>query len=325
MDMRIIALEEHFATPAFLDGPGRLLRDRARQFGGPAADLLARLCDIGDQRIAEMDAAGVDVQVLSLTAPGTEQLHAEEAVTLARNVNEFLIERVNQRSTRFAAFASLPTAAPEEASKELERVAKLPGFKGALINGHHQGRYLDDVFFRPIFEAADSLAVPLYLHPTDPPQPVIDACYAGFAPIVTTMFASAAWGWHVDAAIHVLRLILGGVFDRFPSLQIIVGHLGETLPFMIRRLDVMPIALTALKRPVSAYLKENLHYTISGFNFASTFQLVATEIGVDRMMFSTDYPYASMSDATNFLNALPIDPLDREKIACKNAERLLGV
>jgi uncharacterized protein len=323
--MRVIGLEEHFATRGFLDGPGRALRDRAHAFGSAAAALLARLCEVGDGRIAEMDAAGVDLQVLSLTSPGTDQLCADEAVTLAHEVNEFLVATVGRHSKRFAAFASLPTAAPKHASKELECAAKLPGFKGALINGHHRGRYLDDPFFWPIFEAAESLGVPLYLHPTDPPPPVFNACYAGFAPIVAEMFASAAWGWHIDTAIHVLRLILAGTFDRFPKLQIIVGHMGETLPFMMRRLDVMPAALTRLKQPISSYLRQNLHYTISGFNFTSTFLLLALEVGIDRIMFSTDYPFASMSDATSFLGHLPISPVDREKIACKNAERLLRV
>jgi uncharacterized protein len=321
--MRVIALEEHFATTEFLNGPGRILKDRANKFGGAAASLLSSLCDVGEKRIAEMDRAGVDMQVLSLTSPGIEQLTKRKAIPLAHSVNDFLAETVSRHPSRFAAFASLPIAAPDESAKELEHVIKLPAFKGALINGHHCGRYLSDTFFWSIFEAAESLEIPLYLHPTDPPKPVIAACYEGFSSIVTEMFTSAAWGWHVDTAIHVLRLILSGVFDRFPKLQLIIGHMGEMLPFMMRRLDVMPLALTGLRRPISAYLKDNIHYTISGFNFASNFLLLKRELGIGRMMFSTDHPFGSMTEAVKFLHKLPISPAEQERIACKNAELLL--
>ena len=141
------------------------------------------------------------------------------------------------------------------------------GFKGALINGHVRGRYLDDRFFWPIFERAEALGVPIYLHPTPPPQPVIEASYGGFAPIVTEMLAGAGWGWHIETAVHVIRLILGGTFDRYPRLQLVIGHLGEALPFMLQRFDRMPKAMTKLDRQISAYLRENVHYTVSGFNF----------------------------------------------------------
>ena len=136
------------------------------------------------------------------------------------------------------------------------------------------------------------------------------------------MFALAGWGWHIETAVHMVRIILGGVFDEFPKLQIVIGHLGETLPFMLRRLDVMPPSMTGLKRPVSAYLRENVHYTISGFNFTAPFLALLLEVGIDRIMFSADYPYASMVEARAFLENLPLSPADREKIAHGNAERL---
>jgi predicted TIM-barrel fold metal-dependent hydrolase len=198
------------------------------------------------------------------------------------------------------------------------------GFKGAVINGHNRGRYLDDKFFWPILERAESLGVPIYLHPTQPPKPVIDALYAGFSPMVTDMLAGPGWGWHIETAVHVIRLILGGVFDRYPKLEIVIGHLGEGLPFMLQRLDVMPMAMTKLDRPMSAYLRENVYYTFSGFNFMATFLDLLLEVGVDRIMFSADYPYASMAQARAFLNQVPVSAADREKIAHINAERLFG-
>jgi predicted TIM-barrel fold metal-dependent hydrolase len=329
--MRTITLEEHYATPAFMEGPGHQLKDQAQaahahpQVAAGITQLLDRLCDLDDRRIADMDAAGIDVQVLSLTSPGVEQLGATEAVTLAREANDHLADAVRRHPNRFAGFAALPTAAPDTAADELERTIREYGFKGALINGHIQGRYLDDQFFWPILECAEALQVPLYLHPTPPPQPVIEASYVGnYASEVTLGLATAAWGWHIETAIHVLRLILGGAFDRYPSLQLVIGHLGETLPFMLPRLDLaLPTQVTKLDRPIGAYLRENLHYTFSGFNYTPAFLNLLLEVGVDRIMFSADYPYASMAQARTFLDQLPVSPADKERIAHGNAERLL--
>ncbi len=329
--MRTITLEEHYATPAFMEGPGRQLKEQAQaahahpQVAAGMAQLLDRLCDLDDRRIADMDAAGIDLQVLSLTSPGVEQLDATEAVTLAREANDHLAEAVRRHPSRFAGFAALPTAAPDTAADELERTVREYGFKGALINGHSRGRYLDDQFFWPILERAEALQVPLYLHPTPPPQPVIAASYMGnYAPEVAVGLATAAWGWHIETAIHVLRLILGGAFDRYPSLQLVIGHLGETLPFMLPRLDLaLPTQVTKLDRPIGAYLRENLHYTFSGFNYTPTFLDLLLQVGVDRIMFSADYPYASMAQARTFLDQLPVSPADKERIAHGNAERLL--
>ena len=325
MTMRTITLEEHFASPKFLDGPGRELKEKALKFRGPAATLLEQLCDLGDKRIAEMDAAHIDMQILSLTSPGTEQLEVAEAKAFAREANDYLADAVRSHPARIGGFATLPTADPSAAAAELERTIRDYGFKGAVINGHVQGRYLDDKFFWPIFERAEALHVPIYLHPTPPPKPVIEASYGGFAPIVTDLFAGPGWGWHIETAIHVIRIILGGTFDRYPGLQLVVGHMGETLPFMLQRLDVMPMAMTKLSRPTSSYLRENIHYTFSGFNFTPTFLDLLLQVGVDRIMFSADYPYSSMSQARAFLDQLPVSFADRERIAHGNAERLLGL
>jgi len=321
--MRTITLEEHYASAAFLEGPGRKLKEQAEKLGGRAAKLFEQLCDLGDRRIAEMDAAAIDVQVLSLTSPGTEQLAAAEAVEVARASNDRLAEAVRAHPARFAGFATLATADPDFAANEMSRMVLDHGFKGAAINGHHRGRYLDDRFFWPILERAQELQVPLYLHPTQPPEAVIAASYGGFAPTVSEMLAGPGWGWHIETAVHVLRIILGGAFDKYPGLQFVIGHMGEALPFMLSRLDVMPMAMTKLARPISAYLRENVHYTFAGFNFTPTFLDLLLQVGVERIMFSADHPYGSMSEARAFLDRLPVSSADREKIAHLNAERLL--
>jgi hypothetical protein len=323
--VRTITLEEHFATPRFLDGPGQALKEQASKFGGRANQLLAQLCELGDKRIEEMDAAQIDMQILSITSPGAEQLDAAETTVFARETNDHLAQALRSHPTRLGGFATLPTAVPNVAANELERTVRDYGFKGAVINGHIQGRYLDDKFFWPIFERAEALKAPIYLHPTKPPEAVIEASYSGFAPILSDMFAGPGWGWHIETAIHVIRIILGGVFDRYPGLQLVVGHMGETLPFMLQRLDVMPIQITKLQRPISSYLRQNIHYTFSGFNFTATFLDLLLQVGIDRIMFSADYPYASMTQARAFLDQLPVSEADRERIAHRNAERLFGL
>jgi predicted TIM-barrel fold metal-dependent hydrolase len=323
--MRTIALEEHFATPAFLDGPHRDFKERAERVGGRFAALLAQLSDIGDGRVAAMDAAQVDVQALSLTAPGVEQLEAEEAKEIARETNAALAGAIRRHPTRFFGLAALPIGDPPAAVAELERALSDDGFKGVVINGHHRGRYLDDRFFWPVLARAEARRLPIYLHPTQSPQAVIDAWYGGLSPIVGEMMAGPGWGWHIETALHMLRMILGGVFDAHPELQIVVGHMGETLPSMLQRVDVMAPAMTKLKKPISAYLRENVHYTFSGFNFLASFLDLLLEVGVDRIMFSTDHPYQSMAEGRAFLDRLPVSPADRERIAHGNAERLFGI
>jgi predicted TIM-barrel fold metal-dependent hydrolase len=311
---KIIALEEHFSAPFLRENQHAKLNK-----------LTGRLADIGDKRIADMDEAGIDVQVLSLASPGTEQMEPGEAVKTARLVNDYVEDAIKRNPSRLAALAALPTSAPDRAADELERTVKEYGFKGAVINGHSRGRYLDDKFFWPILERAELLKVPVYIHPTVPPKPVIDAYYAGqFSKDVTFSLSTAGWGWHIETAVHVLRLILSGAFDRYPELQIIVGHLGEAIPFMVNRLDVMlPVKLTGLERPISYYLRKNVSYTISGFNFVPPFLNLLFQVGIERIMFSSDYPYSSMSDARSFLQSLPLSNDDKEKIAHINAERLM--
>jgi len=324
--MRTIAVEEHFVTQAFVAGPGKGFLDRFRNSGPRGAIIADRLFEVSDKRIAEMDAAGVDMQVLSLNSPGVEQIEADEAVAAARDANDFLADVVKKHPTRFAGFATLPIQAPNEAAKEFERCVRQLGFKGCNINGHTRGRYLDEAFFAPILATAEALGTPIYLHPTVPHKPIADALYGGFSPAVTGILASSAWGWHIETAVHLLRLILGGVFDRHPKLQVVIGHMGEALPFMLPRMNRnLPPPVTGLKRSMGDYLRQNVHYTFGGFNFAPTFLNLLLEVGVERIMFSVDYPYGSMEEAKSFLQHLPVSEADRERIAHGNAETLFGL
>jgi uncharacterized protein len=324
--LRTITLEEHFASPGFIAGPGRSFIAQLRSRGARGEKIFEQLQDVGGGRMAEMDAAGIDMQVLSLNAPGVEQADAAEQVVIARESNDFLVDVMKKNPTRFAAFASLPIAAPEQAADELDRRVRQQGFKGTLINGHTRGRYLDDKFFWPILECAEALNVPIYLHPTVPPKQVADALYGGFSPTVSAVFSAAGWGWHIETAVHLIRMILGGVFDRYPKLQVVVGHLGEGIPFMLPRLNKnLPVEMTKLARPLGAYLRENVHYTFAGFNFPATFLDLLLEVGVERIMFSVDHPYGSMAEARAFLDHIPVSAADLERIAHGNAERLFNL
>jgi len=320
--MRTITVEEHFASPGFLEGPGREVKERAKA-GGRFANLLERLTDIGAGRIAAMDEAGIDMQVLSLTAPGVEQTDVAEAAAIARESNDYLAAAVKKNPQRFAALAALPVGAPDQAAAELDKRVRQDGFKGAIINGHNRGRYLDDRFFSPILECAETLEVPIYLHPARPPQAVMAAQFGGFAPLVNEAFSGPGWGWHIETALHIVRLCLGGVFDRYPKLQIATGHLGEGLIGLFQRFDfALAPGLTKLQRPITDYLRGNLHYSFSGFNFPATFLALLLEVGAGRIMFSADHPYQSMKDARAFLQQLPVSAADRERIAHGNAEKL---
>jgi uncharacterized protein len=327
MSMKTITLEEHFATPRFLDGPGHELKEQAEKFNDARAKkLIPQLCDLADKRLAEMDAAGIDMQIVSLTAPGLEQVEVADAIALAADTNDFLADAIAKNPQRIGGLAALPIGAPDKAVQELERRVRGQKFAGAIINGHHRGRYLDDKFFWPILESTEKLGVPIYLHPTRPPKPVINASFGGFSPLVSEIFAGPGWGWHIETAVHLLRIILGGVFDRYPTLQFVIGHLGEGLAAMFQRVDIMAPAMTKLQRPITAYLRENVHYTVSGFNYPATFLSLILELGgVDRIMFSADHPYQSMAKARAFLEALPVSATDRERIAHGNAEKLFGL
>ncbi len=311
--MKVIAFEEHYKHPAIFEAhlqdagaPVLDLLERAGFIGtGAGGDSPPGITDLGDGRIAAMDAAGVDVQILSHTVPGPETLVPEVAVELARHANDAVAAACVNHPDRFRGFATLPMRDPAAAAMELERVVREHGFAGALINGHVNGRYLDDGFFWPVFECAETLGVPIYLHPNLPPQPVIDACYGGFDPLVSARLAAAGAGWHLDTGVHCLRLILGGVFDRFPSLQVIVGHQFEALSWLVWRADyTFPVDVSGLRRTVKEYLRENFYGGILAGDFFvqdpgavdptwslsfNAYLAMVRVVGIDRIVFTADY------------------------------------
>ena len=321
--MRLIAIEEHFQAHVLRQLEQSSGFDVAMGGANPMAGRLAKLDEVGDERLADMDAAGIDFQVLSQTVgPLPDPAIAGE---LARAANDELAKAIAPHPDRFAGFALLPMADPPAAAAELERTVRELGFKGALVDGTQSGRFLDDEFFWPVFEAAEQLGVPIYLHPAEPPDAVRTAYYGGLPPATAQMLATAGWGWHVETGLHALRLIVSGVFDRFPGLQLIIGHMGEALPFMLARTSRNLAAVTHLQRPLERYLSENFFVTTSGMFAYQPLLCLLFVVGADRVIFSVDYPYSTNEEARAFIDGAPISAADREKIAHGNAERLLGL
>lgn len=323
--MRTIAIEEHFLASGFREAMQRNTSNRVEGSNTTrTAELQAKLADLGEIRLQAMDAGGIDLQVISHNTTDLTAFPVDEVVSLARQANDQLATTIAAHPTRFAGFATLPMTSPEAAADELERAVHLPGMKGAMISGTTNERFLDDPIFLPILERAVALDVPIYIHPGVPPAPVREAYYSGFDPAVSYMLATSAWGWHAETAVHALRLILSGLFDRLPTLQIIIGHMGEMLPFMLDRTNnvLTPVA-KHLQRPVSDYLLRNFSITTSGFFTEPPLQLALKTLGADRIIFSVDYPYSRNEQGRTFLDNASLSPTDREKISHLNAERLL--
>jgi predicted TIM-barrel fold metal-dependent hydrolase len=320
--MRVIALEEHFWTPAIAEAIGALRNPDA----GPDSPLGANLADLGERRLAAMDASGIDLQVISHTTPGVQHLDGASAVPLAREANDVLAAAVREHSGRFAGFATLPTSDPAGAADELSRAVEELGFLGAMVNGHTNARFLDDPAFAVLLERFERLDVPLYLHPTEPVPAVRGAYYEGFAPAVTWFLSAAAWGWHSETALHVLRMVLGGVFDRHPRLRVIIGHMGEMLPFMLQRIDDnLPPEVTGLDRLPSAYVLEHVVITTSGLFSVPPLRCALDVFGLERVLFSVDWPYAPNEEGRRLLDEAPLSGDDLERFAHGNAERVLGL
>jgi predicted TIM-barrel fold metal-dependent hydrolase len=311
----VIAVEEHYWDA-----------ELAAHYSGAdatrAPEIERRLNDLGALRLEEMDEAGIDAQVLSHGAPSAQKLPADVAVDLTRRVNDRLAAVVAAHPTRFAAFAALPTADPAAAADELERTVAELGFKGAMIHGLAGGLFLDDRRFWPIFARAERLDVPIYLHPSVPHPAVMDAYYRDYAKDFP-MVIRAAWGYTVETATQAIRLVLSGLFDAHPRLKIILGHLGETLPFLVWRID------HALARPGQKALSfrdvfcEHFYITTSG-NFSDPALLCCImEMGVDRILFAVDWPFVANPPATRWMERVPLSNEDKAKILSGNAKRLL--
>ena len=322
--MKTIAIEEHYITPMYKEKVSAnefrnfYLTSRSEQLGH---DIATQNADLGAERLAFMDAAGVDVQVLSFGSPGPQGFPAAEAIPMARDANDRAYELIKKHPTRFASFAALATADPAEAAKELERTVTRMGFKGTMIHGHQQGEFLDAKKYWPIFEAAEALDVPIYLHPTLAHPAAMSSYFEGYE-----VLARAAWGFAVDTSCHFLRIVFAGVFDRFPKLQFILGHYGEGLPFAMHRLNDhtwRSAQRMGLKRQPIEYLKENMLVTTSGNWYEPAFLCTLLTMGVDRVLFAIDWPYEPNTTGMDFLKKLSISDQDREKIAHLNAERWL--
>ena len=309
----VIALEEHY----FDAEVAALFRNR-----DVSPEIRRRLDDLGELRIREMDEAGIAMQVLSHGAPALQRMDAATAVPLARRANDRLKQTIDTHPDRFAGFAALPTADPLAAADELERTVTQLGFKGAMVHGLTNGVFFDDKRFWPVCERAQALDVPLYMHPAMPHPAVIDAYYKEYAKDFPTLL-TAGWGFTVETATQGIRLVLSGVFDAYPRLKIILGHLGESLPFSLWRID--DSLAREGNRPIAfrECFREHFYVTTSG-NFSTPALLCSMlEMGVDRILFSVDWPFAENVKGARWMNELPISTEDRVKIQSGNARRLL--
>jgi 2,3-dihydroxybenzoate decarboxylase len=312
MPARIIALEEHFWTPELI-----ALR-RSVEAVNPKS--VERLGELGALRLREMDAAGLSMQVLSEAEPGAQNLTPDLAVSLARVSNDLLFETTKRHPGRFAGFATLPTPNPASAAKELERCVKELGFCGALIHGSTRGHFLDEREFWPILECAAALEVPIYLHPSTPQVPVYDTYYKDYP-----LLSRAALGFALDMTIQAARLIMSGAFDAFPKLQLILGHLGEGLPFLLWRANDTLARRGKLKRAFRDYFCEHFHITTSGNFSQPALQCAIAEMGVARILFAVDWPFQPNGDAVDFVRNATLTEAERERVFSGNAETLLRI
>jgi uncharacterized protein len=316
--MRTIALEEHFLAPGLAPPPGT---GPLAMWGPQIGD---QLRDLGQERLASMDASGIDLQVISHVAPAAQGLAGPQGVTRAREANDQLAAAVAAHPDRFGGFATLPTADPVAAAGELERAVTQLGLAGAMINSTlgSDGAFLDESRFAPLLERFERLDVPLYLHPAPPSAALHEVLYRGLPPAVAGRLATGAWGWHAEAGLHVLRMIATGVFDRYPGLRLIIGHCGEMVPFMLDRIDAM-LRPPGLELKPSEYFLRNIWVTTSGLFSLPPVLCTVQVLGVDRVLFSVDYPFGGNAAGRALLDALPLAPADKAKIAGGNAERLL--
>ena len=324
--MKTIALEEHFVTRGFLQATGPYLGGDGPA-AGAMAGLQAQLLDLGPGRIAAMDEAGIGVQVLSLAAIGFDKLPAETQTMLAREVNDELAAAVRANPTRLAGFASLGLKQPERAAEEFRRAVTELGFKGALVDGTVDGKFLDAPEFLPLWETAVELGVPVYLHPAPPPEAVMKAYYSGLPGELGHLLSIAGWGWHAEMGLHLLRLICSGLFETMSELKLIVGHMGEGVPYALARSSGILSRATGLPLTVAEYLKRNVWITTSGYFTAEPFRCAREVVGLDRMMFSVDYPFSPNTRGREFLGLVgqELDATEMDGLTHGVAERVLGI
>jgi predicted TIM-barrel fold metal-dependent hydrolase len=326
--MRVIAIEEHWTTreidrvlraqPTGARDESVVLNDRG--------DIPGRLLDVGESRIEAMDAAGVDVQILSIAPPGTHGLPGREAIALSRDANDRASDATGRFPTRLRAMTTLPMSAPDAAVAELQRTANAPGHVGIMSYGRSGDRPLDDPANDELLAAAASLKRPVFIHPQIPPNAVREASYRGFDPTTDLALATFGWGWHIEAGLAALRLIVRGTFDRHPDLQIVLGHWGEMLLFALDRIDSLSNIATHLERRVADYFNSNVHVATSGMLTPRLLRHALDYTSIDRILLSGDYPFHRLNATTitDFLQTLSAGD-DQQKIAHVNAESLYGL
>lgn len=332
-----IATEEAFAPPEMLDAYRKLLVGGYDDPGfcslwgfylnspSPrATKIIERLQDLGPQRVQDMDDRGIDRQVIAVTAPGVQVLDRDTAVTMAVEANDMLGEACARYPDRYTGMAACAPQDPAAAAKEIERAAGKYGFRAVIINGHTQGEYLDNPKFLPILETAAKLGLPIYIHPTGMPRAMVQH-------FLESGLDGAVYGFGVDTGLHALRLIVNGVFDRLPDLKIIIGHMGEALPFWQYRLDYMQRAgqrakrydfLPELQKPVSGYLRDNFYITNSGVAWEPAIRFTQETVGVDNTLYAMDYPYQCDVEEVVSLDAMKMDPALKKKFFQTNAEKV---
>jgi 2,3-dihydroxybenzoate decarboxylase len=338
---RRIATEEAWGPAEMFERYRRMLADKSVDDPGfnsmwgfyllsrseRATQIVERLQDIGERRIGDMDATGIAHQIVSLTSPGVQVFGKADAVALAASSNDQLAEAVRRHPHRMTGLAAVAPQDPAAAAKELERGVRKLGFRGAIINSHTLGTYLDDAKFWEIFAAAESLDVPIYIHPNTPSKGLIE-------PLLARGLDGAIYGFAVETGMHLLGIITAGVFDRFPKLKIVVGHLGEALPFWLFRLDYMHRAsvnakryasMKPLRKQVSDYLRENVYVTTSGMAWAPAIMFCQSVLGMDRVLYAMDYPYQFVADEVTATDNVPISDADKKKLFQLNAENVFGL
>ncbi len=330
--MKLITLEEHFldkriseANDAF-NPPSPEQPKELQDFYKSRIRFGQALFDIKDKRLPYMDSQRITMQVLSYTSPISDKVPAHEAVKICRQANDILAERIAEYPDRFAGFATLPMADPKAAADELERCVKEYHFCGTLVAGQYQEHFYDEPQFFPIFERAEKLDVPVSFHPALINPRIQDFYFTSpnWGLAVAGQFASAGYGWHMDVGIHVLRMIMSGIFDKLPKLKIISGHWGELVPAFLERLDYMfSPEITGLKKNISEYYKKNVYVTPSGIFSSMQLEYLVKLMGADHILYAVDFPYIQPDNVYEFLDESNLTREQKELIAHGNAERIL--
>jgi len=325
-DLLFIGTEETFSTPELM-ALNTINEDHTHYL------METGLADLGPRRIDAMNEAGLNVQILSAHTPSVQNVPGQEGIDFAYRLNKQLVDGpLAAYPGRFGAFATLPLQSPEAAADELERAVREDSFLGALTNGHIGKKFLDHPDFEPVLARAEALNVPIYLHPGYPSDEVFQIYYDTTRPEYKEeyqdyIFSGSGYGWHQEVLTQCIRMIIYGVFDRFPKLQVIIGHMGEGLPFYYERIvnDLGDSTENSLEKPLGQYFHDNFWFTTSAFFQDELLHLLLKYISVDRVMFATDYPFANMKDGTDWFRAVNLPREDKEKIAYRNAEKLFGI